>query len=244
MKGLGESNQRVKVLRYDPRARAARIFMLVLGVFVSVGAAYLAGSMYSGRECVARVAENAMLAGQLREAEGVVANLTQQVANMGKGTEIDHAAASSLRSEFAAARTQISRMQQEITIYKSLMDNSVKTRGLVLHRLEVRRAAEPLHYRYRLVFLQRAQKQILLRGSVEISVSGMRNGVPISLRAEELFVDGQEQPRLELLYFQTIEGNFSLPPGFEPGQIHIEANIGGARAQRLEQTLGWMVLED
>ncbi|MBP1688753.1 MAG: hypothetical protein H6Q33_4896, partial [Deltaproteobacteria bacterium] len=46
------------------------------------------------------------------------------------------------------------------------------------------------------------------------------------------------------VYFQTLEGDFSLPEGFQPLQVRVRAEIKAGRPQQAERTFDWTVVED
>lgn len=174
-------------------------------------------------------------------------SLRQQVITLRKGAEIDRAAASELRSQAVIAQRNIVRLEQEIALFKSITDASIRTKGVALHSFELLKGKNDSSFRYRAVFLQRAQKHAAIKGHLTLEVTGMDGGKPRALALAALAPVPEPGPagKLELnfVYFQMIEGDITLPAGFVPVSVRIRAEVSGARSQRIDRSFGWHVVE-
>jgi hypothetical protein len=171
----------------------------------------------------------------------------QREVNLSKGAEIDADALAQARREVALSRTRLERLEQEATLYRSLIDGTVRTTGVTAHSLEITGASggqEP-RYRYRLTFIQRAGRQVELQGFATITLVGTEGGKARRLGLHEL--TGQQSDRrlpLKFVYFQTLEGEFSLPVGFQPSQVRVQAEIRSGTPQKAERTFDWHLMEE
>jgi hypothetical protein len=176
------------------------------------------------------------LEAELRARTDEVRILEQQVANLQAAAAIGSAATAQLRSTLSETQASVDRLSREGELYRSLMDASNRTRGLSLHRLEIRSGRTEGAYIYRVTLLQRAQKHLQLLGKLAVTVTGTRAGKPASIELPS-------QP-LDMLYFQTIEREFRLPEGFEARTVRVRAEAGKGKPQKLESTQDWKLAED
>lgn len=231
--GSGRAAERVQVLRYDPRRR--RMLQITTGLAALLA---LLLSVWVGRQSVPGEGAGASLGeleAELRARSDEVHILEQQVANLQAAADIGSAATAQLRSTLSETQAAVERLSREAELYRSLMDSSVRTRGLTLHQWEVRRGGNPRTFAYKLTLLQRAQKHVQLTGKLSVTVKGMRGGKPAS-------VNLPVRP-LDMLYFQTLEGEFQLPEGFEARTVRVTAEAGKGRPQRLDSTQDWKLEE-
>ena len=222
---------------------ALRAMIGLVCVVASIGFGFMLGMNYSTRasEDGLTVAGNADPL--FERSKQRVAALQQQVATLEKGAEIDHATAVASRTEMARTRAEIVQLRREVSIYESLLDASARTRGLAVHHFEVERRANG-QFGYRITLLQRTAKYARIRGDGWINITGLQNGARRTLAHEEVLpVAGSKSLPLDLVYFQVLEGELSLPAGFQPEQVQFTARITGTRAQRLDQTIDWVLQE-
>ena len=225
--------QRVEVLRYDPRRRR---FLRIL--FAACSSLVLILCFWLGRYSATGDGAGASLGAleaELRARSDEVRILEQQVANLQAAAGIGAAATAQLRSTLSETQASVERLSREGELYRSLMDSSVRTRGLGLHRLEIRRGMLPDTFVYRVTLLQRAQKHVQLAGKIALAVKGVRGGKPASVELPSRSLD--------MLYFQTLEGEFRLPEGFEARTVRVTAEAGKGKPQKLDSTQDWKLEE-
>lgn len=173
--------------------------------------------------------------------------LRQQVMTLRKGAEIDAAVASEVRSHAASAQAKIVRLEQEVELFKSIADASIRTKGVALHSFELFEGADASSFRYRAVFLQRAQKHSTIKGHLTLEVSGTDGGKARTLALKALAPNPEPGPAgrlaLDFVYFQMVEGDITLPSGFVPSLVRIRAEVSGARSQRIDRSFEWHLVE-
>jgi hypothetical protein len=75
---------------------------------------------------------------------------------------------------------------------------------------------------------------------VKLQLEGMQNGQMVSFDAAELVVPGEPYDMAyEFRYFQGLETELALAPGFEPQRVTVEVSPNDARAPRINQTFDW-----
>lgn len=227
----GRVAERVEVTRYDPRRRRLLRGLLALTLALAVLLAFVAGRHFASPEGAGRSVGE--LEAELRSRIDEVRILEQQVANLQAAAAIGAAATAQLRSTLSETQATVERLSREGELYRSLMDSSVRTKGLTLHRLEIRATGAPGEFVYRATLLQRAQKHVRLTGKFSVEVRGIRKG-------KAAIVTLPAKP-LDLLYFQTVEDEFRLPDGFEARTVRLSAEAGKGRPQKLDVMQDWKI---
>lgn len=225
---------RVEILRYDPARRTAlRVSAFACAIALLAVAFWMGRSSSTSDTASGSLGE---LEADVRSKADEIRVLEQQVANLQAASGIETAASSQVRSELSRAQAEVDRLSREGELYRSLMDSSVRTRGLTVHQFELRSAGKPGIFRYRITFMQRAQKHTELAGKFSLAVKGVQKGKIVLLP-----LAGQP---LKLLYFQVLEGELRLPDGFSPQGVRIVAELSKGRPQRFETNKDWTVEED
>ena len=236
-------NRRTRFLR----VRIARVLSLLAVLLLLLVVAYRLGVGAGGdQERIATMECEDVQALQAKHRDEL-GSLRQQVITLRKGAEIDRAAASEVRSHATVAQANIVRLEQEVELFKSITDASVHTKGLALHSFELLQGKSDGAFKYRVVFLQRAQKHATIKGHLTLEVSGTDDGIPRTLALTALTPDPKpgQGGRLELnfVYFQMVEGDITLPAGFVPAFVRIRAEVSGARSQRIDRSFEWHLVE-
>lgn len=117
------------------------------------------------------------------------------------------------------------------------------SQGLSLRALELV-ALEGSRYAYRIVAQQEARKHQLLKGTLAARVFGMLGEEQVSYPLSELSDDVEDIAIvLRFRYFQAIEGEITLPPGFEPGGVSVVASASTPRKAEARAEFPWHVQE-
>jgi hypothetical protein len=240
----GPVSHRVEVLRYNPYKR---LFRRALAIVVALAVAMMifwAGSRGAGQRLPGEDAETVALASRIHALEDEIQSLKQTVTNLETALEIERTASSAIRSELAAEKAQAGRLQTELEVYQSLMDTSIRTKGLGVHRFELSKSASADVVHYRLTLLQRAPGKVQLTGTISLTVKGLQGGQSRVLKLAQMSSTGQpDQLRLQLVYFQTYEGDLRLPEGFTPNEVRIVAVVTKGRPQKLDVVKEWKLEE-
>jgi hypothetical protein len=221
---------------------------VIVTVIVAVAClSYWSGTYRAGQLAALSGADKAERSRESDACREQLEECRQQTVNLSKGAEIDAAVLAQTRTEVAQGRARMARLEQDVTLYRSLVEGSVRTAGVSVHSLDIARVAgdEGRRYRYRLTFIQRAERQIEVQGFASVSVSGTRDGkaLSIGLPGPDARQSGNRVP-LRFVYFQTLEGDFSLPEGFQPLQVRVRAEIRKGKPPQAERTFDWTVVED
>ena len=160
------------------------------------------------------------------------------------GREVDRRALELLRSELAAQKERIAELGEGLRFYQSLMAPGQVTNGLSLRDIELVARDEPGRYAYRIVVQQEARKHQLLKGELQAEVFGTLGEEQVSYPFAELSsAFGGEVLPLRFRYFQAIEGELTLPEGFEPQGVSLVASATKPHKSEVRERYPWQLQE-
>ncbi len=240
----GSKQYRVKVIQDRPLARWLSVLVVTLllaaGVFASFQVGFTEGM--SGQEKA--LADVARLTEELEEGQVRISELEQQLANLMVASEVDQQASEDVRQEVILLKDQLAELQEENSFYRNLMAPTGNKRGLTFGAVELGDTDRQRTYRYKVVMQQLATSHELLNGNLRFTIIGKMNGFDAQYALSELSEQAEsENIKLRFKYFQTIEGQLTLPDGFEPERIELVANSTGRDAVTIEKRFGWLVEE-
>jgi len=216
------------------------LILFVAGIFASFYLGYKDGMQGQER---AR-ADVARLQAELLEKSKKVEELQQQVTNINLGAEVDRQASESVRQEVIALKDQLAKLEEDNSFYRNLMAPTGNKRGLTFGSVEIVDSEKPRVYNYKVVMQQLAINHQLLNGQLTFNVVGKLNGFDATFSLNQLSEQvTTDAIRLRFKYFQTIQGELSLPDGFEPERIELVAKSTGGNAVTIEKRFGWLVEE-
>ena len=237
--GRPGARARVEIRRYHPVRRWVTRVAVGVSVIALLALSYFTGRLASSPRAADDAVSVAELEAQVRASSDEIRALEQQLTTAQAAVAVERAAASEVRSDLSRAQATADRLAREAELFRSLMDSSVRTRGLTLHKLELRPSAEQRTFDYRITLLQRAQRHVEVQGTLALSVKGKMNGRPELLSGKRLGSAGADRIPIRQLYFQVLEGEVRLPEGFAPEQVRLVLDIVKGRPQRLDYLRDW-----
>ena len=223
-------------------------WMYVLAAVLVVGSLYLAfelGRYESGYSLLDHRRERGALAEQLAEERGVSDELRRQLAIAETASEIDRATYTQVESTLGELQSKIQTQEEELVFYRGIVSPQDGVAGLRIQSLEVLPSDGEGRYLLRLLLVQAIVHSRRVAGAVKLQLEGAKDGQTVSFDAAELVAPGESYDMdYEFRYFQGLEAELSLPPGFEPQHVAVEIWPNEARAERINQTFDWPVEAD
>jgi hypothetical protein len=231
------------------KRRAGRpTWMYALAAMLAVGSLYLAfelGRYESGYSLLDHRRERGTLAAQLAEERAASDELRRQLAIAETAGEIDRATYEQVESTLGELQAQIQAQEEELVFYRGIVSPQDGVAGLRIQSLEVLPSDGEGRYLLRLLLVQAIVHSRRVAGAVKLQLEGTRDGQTVSFDAAELVTPGEPYDMAyEFRYFQGLETELSLPPGFEPQHVAVEIWPNEARAERINQTFDWPVEAD
>ncbi len=174
----------------------------------------------------------------LEDAERSMDAMRQQIAALELGDVIDNQANEEVRQTIEALQEQIALQNEEISFYKGVMMPNVTDKGLRIERLDMSANGQG-KVKYSLLLTQVVDKHDFVQGNVALSVRGQAGEEEKSFELKELDEEKDDDVRFRFRYFQNINGELTLPDGFEPQEVTIVAQLSGSDRQRLEKSFDW-----
>jgi hypothetical protein len=241
-KVIGSKQYRSVVVQDRPERRRLIITTVVLLFVLATWLSYWMGSQSWQGGCKALAADHELAVGQLASLELQYQELSQQLANISLGAEIDRHAVDNVRAVVGEHKQTITKLNEEISFYKGLMAPTAREQGLSIRSWEVYPTSDPSRFQFKLVMQQLAVKHKVLKGNVVVQLVGKQAEVeqtlPLNILSEQ--VDEAAIP-LRFKYFQYIDGELQLPKGFVVERVDIIAKATAPKGDQVEKHYSWMV---
>jgi hypothetical protein len=225
------------------RRRLIALALVLLSAF-SLGAGYYLGQHAAYREMGVKPkayrAMQAELVGLHEKLQSLVTELDIQRTR----NEVDRQSLELVRKDMAAQQEELAALEEGLAFYRSLIAPGEIAAGLSLRRLELVATQAPEVFLFRVVVQQEARKHDLVKGQLNIVLSGEQNGAVAEYSLAELSEDFEEavQP-LRFRYFQAVEGRLTLPEGFEPRVFTVVAKTSAPRELEVREEFPWRLDE-
>jgi hypothetical protein len=217
---------------------------LIYGVAaVVLAAAYLSfelGRYRSGYSILDHRRTVAELQRHLDEERAASDELRRQVAIYETSVEIDRETYAQIEANLAELQARIQSQEEELAFYRGIVSPQDGVAGLRIQSLEVVPADYERHYSLRLVLVQAIVHSRRVSGVVKLQLEGTQDGQTASFDGSDLAAENASYDMTyEFRYFQGLECELSLPPGFEPVRVNVEIVPNESRSQKVAQSFEW-----
>jgi hypothetical protein len=170
--------------------------------------------------------------------------LETELATLRSRNQVDRAALELLRSDLASQKSEIVDLEEGLRFYRELMAPGELAQGLSLRSPELVAIDGERRYAFRIVAQQEARKHETLKGTLYVEVFGLLEGEQVTYSLADLSDDLDKATLpLRFRYFQAIEGELSLPVGFDPQFINVTASATSPRKAEAREQYPWQVKE-
>ena len=165
------------------------------------------------------------------------ARLKQKLANAKRAEFITRSANNQIQEFLAEKDEQIAGLKADMDFYERLVGSGGRRHGLSVHNAEFTPGAGNT-WHYTITLTQNINRGGLTSGQMRFAVDGVSGG---KLKSVEwaLLLQKAEAPAqaFSFRYFQQIEGDVMLPPGFTPQRVRVSVSGGfGKQEQRFDWT--------
>ena len=226
------SNSDLRVVVHQPRKR----LLIQVAVVVALLAA-LAGGFYLGRAVSGLDQQYLASLQSINSASGQrIAALNRDLIDARLAYDVDSQALNALRIDLQASRTEMARLSEEVTFYRSLMAPNAVAKGLQIAKFDTQPLASGASS-YHLLLTQIASRRTWLSGKVRVEIGGRTATGERVLPLTE-FASLDEYPlRFRFRYFQDLRGELRMPDGFTPSQVEVTVERAGQKP--LSRTFPW-----
>lgn len=132
-------------------------------------------------------------------------------------------------------------LREQVSFYQKVMAPELSQDGFVVESVEILSTASANNYAISVMMLQREDIKAIIKGTLNISLQGSQNTVPIKYDLKELLDDKSKNMAFSFKYFQVLELRVTLPEDFIPEQIEIKTDIYKFKRKRgsYTRTIAW-----
>jgi hypothetical protein len=158
--------------------------------------------------------------------------------------EVDRHALELLRSEMAAEKVRTAELEEGLSFYRSMVVSDETAKGLSLRTPELVPGDNPSRVRYRIFVQQKDREYNLVEGRLMVEVVGVSGDREVTYPLAKLSKEfNDKSATLQFRYFQSIEGEITLPDGFEPKEIKLTARARKPREMAVKEQFPWTLQE-
>ena len=213
-----------------PRLVGWPVLIAVLAVALSFGG-------WGLWEVFARHAGEAPTAAQSREQQRRIEMLEQRSATLARSDQISRDANRDLQATLSERDEEIAGLRADVAFYERFVGATAQRRGLSVHELTLQPQDEQA-WHFTATLTQNLNRGAVNAGRLLVSVEGTEAGKLRRLG----WADLRQQPNAlgvpySFKYFQQVEGDLLLPPGFKP--VRVIARVVPQSGAAVEQSFPW-----
>ncbi|WP_313495998.1 DUF6776 family protein [Pseudoxanthomonas mexicana] len=174
---------------------------------------------------------------QARAQQRRIESLEQQVATLSRSDQISRDANRDLQATLSERDEEIAGLRADVAFYERFVGATAQRRGLSVHELTLQPQDEQA-WHFTATLTQNLNRGAVNAGRLLVSVEGTEAGKLRRLAWSDL----RQQPNApgvpySFKYFQQVEGDLLLPPGFKP--VRVIARVVPQGGVAVEQSFPW-----
>ena len=174
---------------------------------------------------------------QARAQQRRIESLEQQVATLSRSDQISRDANRDLQATVSERDEEIAGLRADVAVYERFVGATAQRRGLSVHELTLQPQDEQA-WHFTATLTQNLNRGAVNAGRLLVSVEGTEAGKLRRLAWSDL----RQQPNApgvpySFKYFQQVEGDLLLPPGFKP--VRVIARVVPQGGVAVEQSFPW-----
>lgn len=208
------------VVPYRPRQKLFYGAVCVLLVLLAWLFGFFMGKRHSIAECGQLAQELTQMTSQINYLQKQERDLQGQLVKARLAVGVDAQVVEQLRQDISKLNLRLADKEEENAFYKGMMSPKALEKGLAIRSIEISLLPRG-QYELRFVVQHIAKQHRLLKGRVDIELSGLQAGNVTTYQLKEL--SKQSATKLRFKYFQIFSMPLTLPEGFHPESIKVVA---------------------
>ncbi|RYY73224.1 MAG: hypothetical protein EOO52_19240 [Gammaproteobacteria bacterium] len=214
----GSKQMYVRLIPHNPRTHVVRIILFIFGFVFSVLVSYLLGVYWTKHQ------QSSAINQQENAQQKVASDLSQQLTELRTMSEVDRQSIEELRQLVMTQKAQLNAAERDLRVYKDLLTPGAKPNpmGISVGVVNLMSLPEQGHFNYNATVQKLATRDGDFSGFLEFTIKGQQAGESVELTLNQVStqVTAPSIP-LSFKYFQTLEGDLTLPPGFVPLKVEL-----------------------
>jgi len=173
---------------------------------------------------------------QLQAQQKQIDTLEQRNATLSRSDQISRDANKDLQSALAERDEEIAGLRADVAFYERFVGATAQRRGLAVHELKLQPQTDQA-WHFTATLTQNLNRGAVNAGQLKVSVEGTRDGKLQTLAWDDLRQANATGVPYSFKYFQQVEGDLVLPPGFKP--VRVIVRLVPQRGAVVEQSFAW-----
>jgi TolA-binding protein len=178
---------------------------------------------------------------QISELQEERSQLRQKVAELERRNQIDEEAVSRAREELKSFQTERLKLEEEVAFLRGIMSTGSGKQGLRIHDLRLDRLNSENLFRFRFTVSNVQKNSGVTQGKIWVTLEGNQDGKVSSLPLEAVTAEKVGSLKMRFRYFQKVDGQIQLPPGFKPSAVSVEVRPASSRQKAVKQRFDWRI---
>ena len=233
------NSEQLVVVRQRRGERIRRLLiLLVFSVVCGVGGFWFGGQYYHAR--LEATSEGFSSVREERESlREKATEYRQELIRLRREHEVDQHSLRQAQGTIRELEEKLKERKSEIAFYKSIMAPGDLEEGLQVFRLDLEPTRDEDRWRYNLVLSQIGDNNRFVSGHVNVELIGYVDGNRKTLSLEEVS-ESRDKSDIEFRfrYFQSVDGDMTIPDGFRPDSIQVTA-VADRGNQRSDRVFRW-----
>jgi hypothetical protein len=204
---------------------AAALLLLVLGF-----------GLWGGWQAIAGRSADSPTPAQLQAQQKRIDTLEQRNATLSRSDQISRDANKDLQNALAERDEEIAGLRADVAFYERFVGATAQRRGLAVHELQLQPQTDQA-WHFTATLTQNLNRGAVNAGQLKVSVEGTRDGKLQKLAWDDLRQANAPGVPYSFKYFQQVEGDLVLPPGFKPVRVIVRLVPQGGPV--VEQSFAW-----
>ena len=165
--------------------------------------------------------------------------LKRELAMVKQAADVDREALLAIREKIKTMQSERLKMEEELAFLKGIVSTSSKKQVLRVQNFKLEPGLEDQQYVYKYTVSQVINSGGVVKGKIEMSFTGLKDGQTTLLKLEQLSEEKLSSHKMRFRYFQNVEGKLRLPKDFQPATITIEVKPTGSRLAPVSESYNW-----
>lgn len=226
-----------------PKLWLLSLVILVCIFFLSVWLSFEYGRNIAGYNSADADAYISQLQAQLEESQAEIVATNRQATMLKRNSQIDDDASVQLKQTLVKVKSEAQELKKELSFYKSIVAPEQGSRSLAIQTIQLKQN-DTGGYQYKIMVSQRGMNDRFARGTVDVSIEGVKKGQPVILKLANVSNDTNKKAKSGLMkfgfkYFQNFEGVISLPAAFQPDFIRVKVKPSTGKIKPIDEQFAW-----
>ncbi|WP_242525300.1 DUF6776 family protein [Lysobacter changpingensis] len=172
-----------------------------------------------------------------RSQQRQIEQLQQRVATLSRSDQISRDANRDLQSTLAERDEEIAGLRADVAFYERLVGSTAQRRGLAVHSLKLQPQNDTA-WHFTGTLTQNLNRGAVSTGQLTLAIEGTRGG-KLEKLTWPVLRQQTDAPGVtySFKYFQQVEGDVFLPPGFTP--VRVAVRLAPRSGAAIEQSFTW-----